>query len=207
MNNEGDPRYIPAIYMTEHVLATGPNAITLYNKGYYGTPHRDGVILNGFEALHLAELGRIQIHSENNELLNEEVITEFYTESIPNFMDRYLVYKDLRNRGYVVNVGEGSSFFFRLYARSAKPKQDPAQYYVTPLKEGGNIDLGDLENLMDIANKSRKRLVFGLVDAVGDVSYLQISSPIPKPLKNREFANFSSWNWDDVWEDYQTWEK
>ncbi|MHA2171116.1 MAG: tRNA-intron lyase [Candidatus Kariarchaeaceae archaeon] len=193
---------VPSSLDDDSVLASGPFAISLYNKGSYGVPEDTGVRLNGFEALHLLELKRIEIH-EDDMVMKEKNLVKHFSEKIPNFMLRYLVYKDLRNRGYIVNIGMGSSFFFRLYARDTKPKLGGAKYYVTPLREGGSILLKELEDLVEIASQSKKTLLFGMVDAVGDVSYLQLTKLIPEDISsNKPFAQLEGWSWDDGWEDY-----
>ena len=128
MSSDPEPRnVIPATLTDQTALATGPLAISLYNKGFYGIPEHEGLRLNGFEALHLMELGRINI-MKDDERLSEEGLLSYFSDFVPQFTLRYLVYKDLRNRGYVVNLGSGSSFFFRLYARNTKPKTDGAKY-------------------------------------------------------------------------------
>lgn len=167
------------------VLCTGDMAINLYNKGYFGLPTRDGVELNGFEALHLYELKRIQVFHMNKELNAKDLLIHF-AERTEDFMLRYLVYKDLRNRGYIVNVGSGSAFFFRLYNRDSKPKQGGAKNYVKPLKEGGSINLTELESLTELASHSDKDLIFGMVDAIGDVSYLKVEELYPERIENKE---------------------
>ena len=185
----------------EKVLLEGNDAISVYNRGYYGIPGTDGVQLTGFEGLHLVELGRIEIFSFSH-ILSEEEIMQYFSELHPDFMGRYLVYKDLRNRGYIVNQGIGSSFFFRLYLRGHIPKRDSATYYITPLQEGKSINLDELDDLVKTANQSKKELVFGLVDASGDVSYLKVDQLYPIQLNNKEFSNFEKWNWQNVWDDY-----
>ena len=75
-----------------------------------------------------------------------------------------------------------ASFFFRLYDRDTKPKYGGAKYYIKPLQEGGSIKIVELEVLIEIANKSRKELIFGMVDAVGDVSYLKVEELIPENI-------------------------
>ncbi len=112
---------IPGILNNNDVLCTGDMAITLYNKGYFGVPEQGGVRLNSFEALHLFELKRIEIKKEGV-ILDVKEISEYFSDKNTDFMLRYLLYKDLRNRGYIVNVGKGSAFFFRLYNRDSKPK-------------------------------------------------------------------------------------
>ncbi len=194
---------IPSTIIDDTVLASSQFAISLHNKGFYGIPEENGLRLNGFEALHLLELGRIEI--KNHDLiLKERDLVKYFSELIPNFMNRYLVYKDLRNRGYILNIGQGSSFFFRLYARNSKPKKDGALYYVTPLKEGGSIQLAELEELVKTAKKSKKILLFAMVDAIGDVSYLQVTRLIPEDLsETKKFANLENWEWETAWEEYK----
>ncbi|MHA2250055.1 MAG: tRNA-intron lyase [Candidatus Kariarchaeaceae archaeon] len=190
---------VPAVLELDDVLALGPFAISLHNRGHYGTPEEKGLRLNGFEALHLYELGRIEIKRDNNPY-NEKDLVKYFSQKTPNFMLRYLVYKDLRNRGYILNIGQGSSFFFRLYARNTTPKKDGAKYYVTPLQEGGSIALQELDNLVSIAKKSNKILLFGMVDAVGDVSYLQVTQLLPENLsKTKQFSDLQNWDWDSAW--------
>ncbi|MHA2031549.1 MAG: tRNA-intron lyase [Candidatus Kariarchaeaceae archaeon] len=196
---------IPSTLIESSVLATGPTAITLHNRGHYGMPEHEGVRLNGFEALHLLELGRIVINRDARILAEEEVLL-YFSEIMPKFTIRYLVYKDLRNRGYIVNVGSGSSFFFRLYARNTKPKTDGAKYYVTSLNEGGSIPLAELKNLIEIANKSSKILLIGMVDAIGDVSYLQVTEIKPSQLEDKIFSDFADWDWETLKSEYSKWE-
>lgn len=151
-------------------------------------------------------MDRIKI-KKDDEFLSEEKVLSFFSDILPHFTLRYLVYKDLRNRGYIVNLGSGSSFFFRLYARNTKPKSNGAKYYVTCLKEGGSIPLNELESLIEIANKSSKLLIIGLVDAIGDVSYLEATEIKPSKLDEKIYSNFSSWNWDNLWDEYSKLEK
>lgn len=207
MASDPEPRsVIPSTLDDQTVLATGPLAISLHNKGFYGIPEHEGLRLNGFEALHLLELGRINILKDEKPL-SEEGLLSYFSDFVPQFTLRYLVYKDLRNRGYVVNLGSGSSFFFRLYARNTKPKTDGAKYYVTSLNEGGSIALKELENLIQIAEKSSKILILGMVDAIGDVSYLQVTEIKPSELEKKIFSDFSDWDWDKLQKEYLGWEE
>jgi len=197
---------VPTGMIEDHrVILQGDDAITVYNRGYYGLPGGEGVVLTGFEALHLVELGRIQVQTDGKEMTEQNLMT-YFSNLLDNFMGRYLVYKDLRNRGYVVNQGRGSSFFFRLYKRGDIPKQNSAAYYITPLQEGTSINLPELDDLVKLAKHSKKDLVFGLVDASGDVSYLQVNQLYPEGLSNRIFSSLQDWNWQEVWNDYLSWE-
>lgn len=191
----------------DYIFLKGSNAISVYNRGYYGIPERGGVRLTGFEALHLAELDRIEIYLDSKKLTQQELTAQL-SSVVDEFMGRYLVYKDLRNRGYIVNQGSGSSFFFRLYKRGDIPKKESATFYVTPLREGSSINLTDLDDLVILANDAKKTLVVGLVDASGDVSYLKINQLYPPDVSNsHQFRPVSTWDWDQLWKEFQEWER
>jgi len=196
---------IPGYIEDEFIQTTGNNAITLYNKGYYGFPNEKGVKLNGFETLHLLELDRIVVEDNGNRLTSQQ-ISKYFSKKIDNFMIRYQVYKDLRNRGYIVNLGVGSSFFFRLYERAATPNKDGAKYYVIPLKEGGFIPLTDMRELIQISKESKKILVVGMLDTVGDVSYLKVSETKLKNIAHtKRFVNTHGFKWEKSMIDYENW--
>lgn len=198
---------IPSTLEETTVLCTGTHSISLYNKGHYGTPEKNGVRLDGFETLHLLELERITVESATVET-SPQGLSKYFAEIIDDFMLRYFVYKDLRNRGYVTNLGEGSSFFFRLYARDTKPKKSSAKYYVTALQEGGSIPLLEMNDLIEIASKSKKILLLGMVDASGDVSYLKVTQLVPDDIsEERADSDLKSWDWETAIGEFSNTEK
>ncbi len=154
-------------------IATGNHAIKLYNLGRYGTPMKGGMLnLTSFETLHLLELGKICMDPP----MNIADIASLFARLDPDFMSYYLIYKDLRFRGYIVGINHGLPRFFRLYGRGQKKENLRALHYVHPLREGQNIPIKDLQVLMDKSNRAKKSLVIGLVDSSGDVSYMRVSS-------------------------------
>ncbi len=180
-------------------IAAGANAITLYNLGSYGTPQKGGgLLLTPYEVLHLAERGKIKPMDKNKKLLTEIELYAMFAKSDPDFSDRYMVYKDLRNRGHVINQGSGSTFFFRLYDKGVKIFNASARYYVRPLREGDAIQIKDLDYLLELATSSKKKLVIGLVDALGDISYLIVDEyKVEKNKENHGFDTFSNFDWKE----------
>ncbi len=189
---------IPVLVKSTGGIAAGANAITLYNLGSYGRPlPGGGIALSPYEVLHLTERGKIKAMNSDKKVLTEIELYSMFGEADPEFSDRYLVYKDLRLRGHVINQGEGSTFFFRLYEKGAKLPKAKAKYYVRPLREGDAIQIKDLEYLLEKAEKSHKKLVIGLVDALGDVSYLIVNEFVVEDNpENHGFDTFKDWDWN-----------
>ncbi|MHA1984991.1 MAG: hypothetical protein ACW967_11590 [Candidatus Hodarchaeales archaeon] len=148
--------------------------------------------LNYEEALLLAERGRLTIHySESSIAFNDKEISDDFiknlpvldiksltkkiTKEIPNFWGRYLVYKDLRSRGYVIRPGYGSSTPYRRYPRGAKAEKAQSNVLIYPFVEGTKMELFELEQLEELAHANRKILILGIVDRSGDVTYYKAS--------------------------------
>jgi tRNA-intron endonuclease len=145
-------------------------------QGFYGTRMEDGrVELNPIEVLHLLERKRIIVRNVAGDLMHSKDIVN---ETLPDDSDlwvRYLVFRDLRSRGYAVRQGFGGGIGFRVYARGERPGVASANQLIYVLREGVPISLSDLDLVTDSASAARKKLVFALVDRNGEVNYYKVS--------------------------------
>jgi tRNA-intron endonuclease len=152
-----------------------------YEQGYYGTLEDDkGLSLEPEEALLLFERKRLEITLNNSDSGESEPLTagslvRIFSENDSWFWVRYQVYKDLRNRGYVVRLGYGKFAPYRLYPRGASAEGSVSKKLVYPLGEGDHLDLERLDQIVANARSSRKDLLLGVVDRLGDVTYYQAS--------------------------------
>ncbi|MHA1988914.1 MAG: tRNA-intron lyase [Promethearchaeota archaeon] len=189
--NDSPPEVI-GLLIESLIRVYGENKFYYYDLGYYGNKTDNYLELEYEEALLLAERGRIEIHySETPSSTEEYEITENYIQSLPvlditnltkkitketqNFWGRYLVYKDLRSRGYVVRPGYGPSAPYRRYPRGAKAEKAQSNALVFPFVEGTKMELFELEQLEELSHSNRKALILGIVDRSGDVTYYKAS--------------------------------
>ena len=82
----------------------------------------------------------------------------------PNFWVRYCVFRDLRQRGYVVKTALKFGADFRVYDRGIKPGEDHAKWVVFPVHEGGTLTWYDFAAKNRVAHSTRKRLLMSIVD-------------------------------------------
>ena len=124
----------------------------------------------------LLDRGRIEVINENTgkKLSSEELVNHFTTYN-RNFWSRYLVYKDLRNRGYVVSIGTRITAPFRIYSRGGKPGESVSKKVIYPIPEGEDVDLDLLDQIVKQAKIDRKKLLLSVIDRLGDVTYYQAS--------------------------------
>ena len=123
------------------------------------------------------ERGRIKIYSGpslDNELSLDEFI-QLVSKDKKDFWTRYIVYKDLRSRGYVVRSGFGDIQLYRKYPRGAKPNKAQSDTLVLPFAEGASLELHQFDLIVNQAASNRKELILGIIDRSGDVTYYKAS--------------------------------
>lgn len=154
-------------------------ASQIYNKGYYGAPQSGGALkLNLIEAIYLFEAGRIEIKRKNRRM-NLVRLFRYATQLYPDFEIKYIVYRDLRMRGYVVKPDLRPAHF-RVFPRGGKPSKSPSKFWVYAASERGMFDLKDMVAQIRRVLKARKRLLIGIVDEEGDLTYYQSRLVRPK---------------------------
>ena len=153
------------------IVEEGANII--YENGYYGTFDEDRkLMLSPVESLLLLERGRLNITAddENDAFTFDEILT-YFLKNDPQIWTRYLVYRDLRSRGYVVRSGLGDPIHYRIYPRGGVLGKDEAAYLVCIVVEGTPFKLDVLDSVTRQARNVRKKLVLAVVDNVGEVTY------------------------------------
>ncbi|MFX0014594.1 MAG: tRNA-intron lyase [Promethearchaeota archaeon] len=149
----------------------------IFDNGYFGQwTSEDSLVLEPEEILLLMDRKRIEIlNSKTSRKITSSEIVTYFTKKNKDFWSRYLVYKDLRNRGYVVRMGTQITAPFRIYSRGGKPGESISKKVIFPLTEGEFLDLDFLDQLVNQSKIDRKILLLSVVDHLGDVTYYQAS--------------------------------
>lgn len=152
------------------------DADRIAQQGFYGTRLEDGRLeLEPVEILHLLERKRISTKTPAGQSMDSNDIVKQLLPDDPSLWIKYLVFRDLRSRGYAVREGFGGGIGFRIYARGDRPGEATANQLVYVLKEGEPISLNDLDTVTQAAFAARKNLVFALVDQNGEVNFYKVA--------------------------------
>lgn len=149
------------------VVPDGSEASTVHNKGSYGTPVSGGGLdLALVEALYLVELDRlaVQDHGFVDLLVHG-------TRARQGFEIRYLTYRDLRTRGFVVTLAGDR---FDVFPRGRTPKDAEPEAVVRPISERASFRLTEVVEDRDRARDAGRDLLLALVDEEGDLTYYRI---------------------------------
>ena len=147
----------------------------IYWNGYYGTflgvqKPKDKNIqapleLSLIEAVYLVEKGLIEVWSKGRKIS----VNELYgmaSNLIERFEELYLVYKDLRERGFVVRRGLKFGCDYLVYRFG--PGIDHAPYGVEVLDKSEKYDPITVVRMGRLLHSVRKKLILAIVDTTKD---------------------------------------
>lgn len=147
----------------------------LHEKNYFGIKLPNNKLeLEIVEGLLLRERNRIEIFDTNGQELNVDQILADAVLEDSNVWIKYLVYRDLRQRGYIARLGYGQDIHYRVFPRGANPKTDIAKYFIYILEEENAVYLDVLDTITTQTINSRKNLLLATVDRLGDITYYQL---------------------------------
>jgi len=146
-------------------VRVGKDGRVLYEQSGYGRLEKDGVKLAPQEALYLIYRQKITLDGYTFDSL----FSEFANER--NFLRSFLVYRDLRERGYVVQTGPHD---FRVFRRGEKPGTGESLYLVRVLSERDPIRFTKLIEEVVASRNMRKQYVLAVVDDEEELTYYEI---------------------------------
>ena len=147
----------------------------IYTQSRYGIILENGKVqLSLIESAYLSEKGTIELLSEAKRKITFEKFIKKATKLEPNFWTRYSVFKDIRNRGYIIKTALKFGADFRVYERGVKPGEDHAKWIVYPVKEASILTWYEFSAKNRVAHSTKKKLLVGVLDAENDVTYWEI---------------------------------
>ncbi|QYZ79018.1 tRNA-intron lyase [Methanofollis formosanus] len=146
-------------------LWLGQDGLALYESGGYGRPGKGKLRLAPEEGLYLLVRKRIELPGYDFEKLLQELSKD------PVFFRRYLVYRDLRERGYALQTGPHD---FRVFRRGERPGKGQSYYLVRVLAERDLVDFACVAAEVETAGNMRKTYLIAAVDDEGELTYYEV---------------------------------
>lgn len=139
----------------------------LRNKGF-GEVFNAEYILDGLEALYLLNTSKLKLLG-NKEYDFSSLLKALLLKD-KKILTRYLIYRDLRSKGYVVKNGFGFGNDFRIYNRGEYGKK-PSKFISIGINEGLNIKSKDFADIIEQIENMGKDAVIAVIERRGEVIY------------------------------------
>ena len=149
-------KLIPIFHISGRFFSNSQKAFTLENENKLGEKKDNKIIYSIYESLYLVEYKKAEFRGKKPKL-NKDM------------QNNYIVFKDLRKKGYVVKAGLKFGADFRVYRKS----DNHAFWIVYPISESSKINLKEFSAKNRVANSTNKKLLLAIVDSEEDVSYYQ----------------------------------
>ena len=165
-----------SVLLKDQILTeNSDDARELFNMSRYGALLDDGKVQLSFhEAMYLLEKGRITLLDGKGKVISLEELMKKAQRLEPGFSTRYFVFRDMRNRGYIVKTALKFGADFRVYPRGKKPGEDHAKWVLYPVHERSVLTWYEFAAKNRVAHSTKKRLLIGVVDNENDVTYYEI---------------------------------
>ncbi len=167
---------IKAVLVEDRVICDDSDLVReYYDKSRFGEPmaHRK-FQYSLAEGLYMLEKERMEI-KDGKKLLDAESYIARARKKDKNFLIRYAVYRDMRNRGYIVKTALKFGADFRVYDRGVKPGDDHAKWVLYPVSEVEFLTWYEFAAKNRVAHSTKKRLLIGIVDEEMSVTYYEIA--------------------------------
>ncbi len=153
----------------------------LFKHGYFGKPigipkpKTDEInvplILDLIEGCYLQEISKIKIYKNNKKISLNEII-KICKKEYHNFDKKFQVYKDFREKGYVVNPGIKFGCDFAVYQRG--PGIDHAPYVIQVYNKSDVITSTGVVLAGRLSTSVRKQFILAIPKGKSHVDYLAL---------------------------------
>ncbi len=157
------------------ILVSSPEEIEGLSARGYGVSENGKLVLTFYETLFLLGKDILEVEDKKTgkDLSFQDVLKRFQTLEKEAWV-KYLIYRDLRSRGYVAREGFGLGIDFRVYDRGEYGKET-AKYLIFGIQEGKPVSVEELARALRHVQGLKKKLVLAVINRRGEVVYYSLS--------------------------------
>ncbi|MBU1931051.1 tRNA-intron lyase [Candidatus Micrarchaeota archaeon] len=149
----------------------------LWQKGF-GEKKSSHLILDVKEALFLLEKKKIAI-KKNGKAISKKKLLAVGTRRESGFYKKFVVFKELREKGFVVKTGFKFGFDFRVYPRGKRPGEAHSQWVIEVKNQEEKMKMPELSRFVRMAQTLHTKALLAIVDAENEINYYELSRLVP----------------------------
>ncbi len=183
---------ITAKFIDEKTIVINPKMQNVLTERGFGESQNDTLILNSFETLYLLYNNKLELKKVNKNIVFDELIQK-YIQKNDDILTQFLLYRDLRTKGYVVKDGFGFGSDFRVYEKGTYGQKD-AKFLIFAFNEGTQQKIGKLyKNIHEITQMGKEPII-AVIERRGEIIYYKINKM--NFLKNKSELEMKDFNFN-----------
>ncbi|MDP2628979.1 MAG: tRNA-intron lyase [Nanoarchaeota archaeon] len=164
---------IQAYLVGEIIFSNTSEAHMLYKKSSFGEPKSDKIQYSLPEALFLVEKNKMDVFSKNKKITKNDLLKKFQKID-KKIQIKYPVFKDLREKGYLVKTALKFGAEFRIYEKGSRAGKTHAKWIAFVEHESKKLTWHEFSAKNRVAHSTKKNLLLAIVDEEGDVTYYEV---------------------------------
>jgi tRNA-intron endonuclease, archaea type len=164
---------IQSYILGEIISSNSPEAYSLNKKSNFGEKIEDKIHFSFSETIFLVEKGKMEIYSKNKKIQKKELIDKLKRID-KKIQIKYPVFKNLREKGYVVKTALKFGAEFRVYDKNSKIGIKHSKWIVFTDHESQRLTWHEFSAKNRVAHSTKKNLLLAIVDEEGDITYYEI---------------------------------
>ena len=165
---------IKATLISEKITSNTTEAQNLFSISRFGEKFGEKILYSLPEAFFLSQDKKMEILNHQGKTLSQKEILKKFERIDKKFKTKYIVFKDLRKKGYVVKTALKFGAEFRVYEKNKKVGRTHSKWILFPVSENTQMTWQDFAAKNRVAHSTKKRLLMGIVDDENDVTYYEI---------------------------------
>ena len=159
--------------ISDQTCISDKNMIHELGQKGFGEIEKEKLFLKQFETLYLLYTKRL-ILKKRKKPIDFDSFMSICQKSDSEILTKFLIYRDLRNRGYVVKDGFGFGSDFRVYERGYFGEKG-AKFLIFGLNEGQQEKMGNLQKKIEEITQMGKEPIIAVIERRGEVIYYKIN--------------------------------
>lgn len=172
MEIESEPLVEGKLVKDQTLISKKEMQQVLEQKGY-GEITNKKFFLKAFESLYLLYYEKLKL-KKTHKIIDFDSLMQTCKKYDEEILTKFLIYRDLRNRGYIVKDGFGFGSDFRVYDRGHFGEKG-AKYLIFGMNEGTQEKIGQLQKKIEQITRMGKEPIIAVIERRGEIIYYKIS--------------------------------
>ena len=164
---------IQGVLIKNQIMVLNPDSQKDLEQKGYGEFEKNKFYLKSFESLYLLYTGALALLKGKNKI-DFDSLMQICKKIDEGILTKFLVYRDLRTRGYTVKDGFGFGSDFRVYGKGDFGEKG-AKFLVFGLSEGKQERIGKFQKKIEEIIKMGKEPIIAVIERRGEIIYYKIT--------------------------------
>ena len=164
---------IQGVLIKNQIMVLNPDSQKDLEQKGYGEFEKNKFYLKSFESLYLLYVGVLTLF-KGKKKVDFDSLMQICKKNDEGILTKFLVYRDLRTRGYTVKDGFGFGSDFRVYSKGDFGEKG-AKFLVFGLSEGKQEKIGKFQKKIEEIIKMGKEPIIAVIERRGEIIYYKIT--------------------------------